>query len=378
MAVSLPIAELRTPCLLLDEEKMRRNIEVMRDGLKRLGVPLRPHVKTAKCIEAARAMVEGQPGGITVSTLAEADFFLRHGFTDILYAVGIAPGRLPQVAELASRGACMSIILDSVEAARAVADFTAPTGVEIGVFIEIDSGGHRAGVDCRDPVLIEIARALAPARSARLQGVLVHAGQSYDCADTECIAQVAEEERRQAVAAAEMLRASGFDAPIVSVGSTPTATFARSLEGVSEVRAGVYVFHDLVMAGLGVCTIKDIAMSVLTTVIGSSAGKVVVNAGWTALSRDRGTSSHAVDQFYGLVCDADGTPLGDLVVRETNQEHGVIGRRDGSPFEASRFPVGTRLRILPNHACATATMHDRFQVLRDGVVMDEWKRCGGW
>jgi D-serine deaminase-like pyridoxal phosphate-dependent protein len=181
------------------------------------------------------------------------------------------------------------------------------------------------------------------------------------------------------VRAAAALRAAGFAAPVVSIGSTPTATFARGLEGVTEVRAGVFVFFDLVMAGIDVCRQEDIALSVLATVIGHRADKgwALVDAGWMAMSRDRGTARQRLDQGYGAVCDLDGRPIPGLLMTDANQEHGIVARRDGGAPPV--LPVGTRLRILPNHACATAAQHERYHVVHGGRdVSAVWQRFGGW
>src|SRR5699024_6776516 len=158
-----------------------------------------------------------------------------------------------------------------------------------------------------------------------------------------------------------------FDCPEVSVGSTPTAHFARNLEGVTEVRAGVFVLFDLVMAGIGVCGIDDIALSVLATVIGHQRDKgwIIVDAGWMAMSRDRGTASQSVDQGYGMVCDIGGTPYPDLIMSGSNQEHGIISVREGSSAALPDLKLGDRVRILPNHACATGAQHDRYHACRD-------------
>ena len=130
----------------------------------------------------------------------------------------------------------------------------------------------------------------------------------------------------------------------------------RDLDGVTEVRAGVFMFFDLVMAGIGVCRIDDIALSVLATVIGHQQDKgwTIVDAGWMAMSRDRGTARLAVDQGYGLVCDLAGEPIPDLIMIDANQEHGILAARPGAQPSPPKLPVGARLRILPNHACATA------------------------
>ena len=373
------LADLETPALLLDGARMRANIARMDAAVAAHGVALRPHLKTGKSVAVAQAMTERWSGAVTVSTLMEAEQFFAAGFRDILYAVGIAPAKLARAAALVGQGAALTLILDSVETAEALAAFGRERGVALPVLIEIDSDGHRAGVRPDDAAtLAAIARALAG--GAVLKGVMTHGGGSYNATSSEALAAHAELERSGAVKAADLLRAAGFECPVVSVGSTPTALFARDLAGVSEVRAGVYVFFDLVMAGLGVCREDEIALSVLTSVIGHQAerGQLIVDAGWMALSRDRGTASQRVDQGYGQVCDRDGAVIGDLIVTGANQEHGIVARRDGGPLEPGDFPVGTLLRILPNHACATAAQHASYHLLDNGEISATWPRFGGW
>jgi len=368
--------KLETPSLILDADKLDRNCARMRERLATHGVTLRPHVKTAKNVEVAQCALGAETGPITVSTLREAEYFFDHGFRDILYAVGMVPAKVPRAAALVRRGAKLSTIVDSVDAALGLVDASANAGVDIPALIEIDSDGHRAGIRPGDPRLLDVAQALGP----KLRGVMTHAGDSYNCKAVDAIREVAERERAAVVACARALRDPGHASPVVSVGSTPTATFARSFEGVTEVRIGVYVFNDLVMAGLGVCAVEDIAISVLGSVIGHQREKdwVLTDAGWMALSRDRGTANQSVDQGYGVVCDARGRPIEDLIVTDANQEHGIIARRGGGPIDFERFPIGARVRILPNHACATAAQHDEYQVLREGKPAETWERIHGW
>lgn len=369
-----------TPCLLLDEARMEANIARLASHLESLGVPMRPHVKTCKNIGIARRLIAGQPGGITVSTLAEADYFFEYGINDILYAVGIAPGKLPGVARRIEQGMSLRIILDHPDAARAVTKAANRVDTRFPVLIEIDADGERAGIRPDDRALIETAQQLDRG-GCPVDGVMVHAGGSYHCDDTDAICQMAETERDCAVAAAQALRHAGFEAPVVSIGSTPTATFAKDLTGVSEVRAGVHVFQDLVQAGLGVCRIDDIAISVLTEVIGHrrNPDQLVIDVGWMALSRDRGTADQSVDQGYGVVCDEQGEVIEDMIVFGTNQEHGIAGQRDGTSLNLDDFPVGTRLRILPNHACATAAQHDGYWLMDNENQPERWlARCRGW
>lgn len=373
------LTDLESPALLLDRPRLDRNIARMRAQLSRLGgVTLRPHLKTAKSIDVARQVLP-HGGPITVSTLLEAERFGEAGFSDILYAVGIAPDKLDRVISLRRRGIDLSIVVDNVEAAKAVAAAARVAGERIPVLIEIDSDGHRAGVRPDQPeLLVAIARALSD--GAEVRGVMTHAGGSYGARTPAELARVAAQERASAVACAEILRGAGFAAPVVSIGSTPTALSATDLDGVAEVRAGVYLFFDLVMHGIGVAAIDEIALSVLTTVIGHQRDKgwILVDAGWMAMSRDRGTANQAVDQGYGLACDVAGNPIADLVMTSANQEHGILAVRDGSSASLPDLPYGTRLRILPNHACATAAQFGEYQVVEGDEAVARWPRFNGW
>ena len=360
---------------------MSRNIDRLRRRAERLGVTLRPHLKTTKSVDLARRVLTDGTGPATVSTLAEAEVFAAAGVRDILYAVGIAPQKLDRVLALRASGCDLTVILDSVEQAEAVAAASRQAKQAIPALIEIDSDSHRGGVRAGDPVLLAIGRRLHEG-GAELRGVMTHAGESYGVSGSEAHAAFAGTERAAVVAAAEALRGAGLPCPVVSLGSTPTAHAARDLRGVTELRAGVYVFFDLFMAGIGVCETDDIALSVLTTVIGHQPerGWILIDAGWMAMSRDRGTAAQAVDQGYGLVCDAEGRPMPDLIVQQASQEHGIVIVRPGSGAVLPDLPLGTRLRILPNHACATAAQHARYNVLPSDpqAPLMAWPRFGGW
>lgn len=373
------LAGLPTPCLLLERERMQVNIDRMAARARELGVRLRPHVKTCKSVDVARRMVLPGDEAITVSTLREAEWFAAAGFADILYAVSIVPQRMARVLALNERGANVQVLLDLPETAREVAAIAAAAGRTVEAWIEIDSDGLRAGLEPDDPRVVEIGRFMQSTEGIRLAGVMTHAGGSYDCRSASEIERHAEQERRLCVRAAERLREAGVDCPGVSVGSTPTALAARSLDGVTELRAGVYVFFDLVQAGLGVCSVEDIALSVLTSVISHNRAhrRLLVDAGGLALSKDRGTAAQALDCGYGLVARADGSPVPGLRVDAVNQEHGMIVLPPDSDFDA--FPVGSRLRILPNHACMTAAAHDHYHLVdARGRVTARWPRCNGW
>lgn len=375
------LEDLETPCLVLDADRLARNVARLRARLADLGVGLRPHLKTCKSVEVARRVMDSPRGPATVSTLKEAVHFAAAGVRDMIYAVGIAPAKLAQVLALRASGVDLVVLLDTVAQAEAVAAASREAGRPIPALIEIDCDGHRSGVRPDDAErLLAIGRALV--QGAELRGVLTHAGGSYTARGEQALRQCAEDERRGVVEAATALRAAGLPCPVVSLGSTPTAHSATDLTGVTEVRAGVFVFFDLVMAGIGVCRVEDIALSVLATVIGHQRDKgwILIDAGWMAMSQDRGTAKQAVNQGYGVVCDLSGRAYLDLIVADANQEHGIVTVRPGSTGVLPELAIGDRVRVLPNHACATGAQHRSYHVVRgmSGVVEAEWPRFGGW
>ena len=370
-----------TPAALIDLPRMQHNITRMQQRMNALGVTFRPHVKTTKCLDVVRAQVAAGAQGITVSTLKEAEAFFAAGITDILYAVGIVATKLPRAMALHRQGCSLKLVVDNVEAANAVVEHYRTHGERCEVWIEVDTDGHRSGITPEQDALLEVGRILQ-AGGIEVGGVMTHAGSSYDLHDQAALAALAEQERAGCVRAAQRLREAGIPCAAVSVGSTPTALATAHLEGVTEVRAGVYVFFDLVMHNVGVCKIDEIALSVLTTVIGHQADKGwgIVDAGWMAMSRDRGTAKQSHDFGYGQPCALDGTPFDGLTLIGANQEHGILAASDGSVRDdlAARFPVGTKLRILPNHACATGAQFPEYHAVSSRGGVEVWGRFHGW
>jgi len=377
---------LDTPAALIDRARMERNIVLMQQRMNALGVRFRPHVKTSKCIEVVRAQLAAGARGITVSTLKEAEEFFAAGVTDILYAVGIAPSKLERAMALTRRGCDLKLVVDNPAAATAIVEFCRARDWHPEVWIEVDTDGHRCGIKPEQDALLEVGRILHDG-ALDVGGVMTHAGASYELDTRVALVTLAEQERAGCVRAAQRLRAAGIPCAAVSVGSTPTALSVERLDGVTEARAGVYVFFDLVMHNVGVCDLDDIALSVMTTVIGHQPEKgwVILDAGWMAMSRDRGTSKQIRDFGYGQPCALDGTPLERYVLADANQEHGILSAVDrGSGAGAAsddvvkRFPVGTKLRILPNHACATGAQFSEYHALAPTGELATWRRFGGW
>jgi D-serine deaminase-like pyridoxal phosphate-dependent protein len=374
------LAGAATPALVLDRGKLKSNCDRMTNRCRALGVRLRPHMKTLKSIDAARYALGTAHGGIAVATLNEAEYFAHRGLTDIQYAVCISPDKLPRAADILHRAPGFSFFVDCVQVAQRVVEFAQLHGAPLRVWLEIDSGEHRTGVDPEDPLMLEIARVLRhPA--VEFEGVATHAGHSYRASGPEQLREVAERERLVVTMAAEKLRAAGVAVAGVSAGSTPTAMYLASAEGMTEVRAGVYMAGDLFQVAMGSLSLEDVAVTVLATVISQNRrqNRIVIDAGGLALSKDRSTAaSPGPDMGYGLVLDVLGRPVASgLTIVDVHQEHGEIRSNSSLPLE--RLPIGSKVRIVPNHICMTAAMYGHYTVVEGSdTIVGLWERTNGW
>ena len=367
--------ELRTPCLVLDIDRVRRNAARMSDIARRSDVRLRPHIKTHKCIEVARIQTEGHDGAVTVSTLAEARAFAKHGFNDITYAVPVERGKFADAIEILKSGVKLNLLTDDADTVRALDEAAGKAGVKFDVFVKIDCGTHRVGVEPDTAEAIEVPRTLSDASNLNFAGILTHAGHSYEAKSKEGILEVAKHERDSMVELATRIGRQGIAVPTVSVGSTPTMSLADHLDGVDEIRPGNYIFFDGYQATLGSCAFEDTALTVLAAVIHKGKTRMVIDAGGIALSKDRGPVGLDPSCGYGHVLDLDGNETG-MRVSGLSQEHGEIDAGDGDVFD--RFKVGDRVRILANHSCLTAAQHSHYNVVEKGQIVDRWEIHRGW
>ena len=360
------LAHLTTPAFLVDLNIVEQNCRRMLDRARASGVAFRPHAKTHKTVEIARMQHGGVIGPITVSTMAEAEFYADAGFRDITYAVPIAPEKLPRAAALQRRVERLNILLDSFDALRAVEG----SGTVFDAFLKVDCGYHRAGVDPNDPDSVRLALAMASSPAIHFQGLLTHAGHSYNAHTVEEIRRVAAEETAALTRFRALLDGLG-DTPR-SIGSTPTLSVVEQFTDCDEVRPGNYVFFDAFQATIGSCRFEDVGVSVLATVVGSypERHEAVLDAGALALSKDTGPDHIHPNFGYGIVCDLDLRPI-DAQLVALSQEHGKLATR-------AHLPVGTRVRVVPNHSCLTAAMFDRYHAIDAGRVVGEWRPVRGW
>ena len=355
--------DVETPALLLYHDVMERNLKHMADRAKRLGVALRPHIKTHKCLELGRRQAAQGAQGVTVSTLFEAEAFARGGFSDLTWAFPLDRTHLPHVKRIADSGATLRVILDDLETAKAL------SGTGLHVWLKVDCGYHRAGVDPSSRYGLDVARELGAERGVTFDGILSHSGHAYRTRNKDEAAQVAEQERQVMAWFAELLRKDGLPVRGVSVGSTPAMAAAKDLTGVTEARPGNYIFYDRTMVLIGCCEPQDVAVSVLATVVSHQPGAshFVVDAGALSLSKDLGPAHLGLETAFGAV---KGHP--ELTVASVSQEHGLIRAAAPAAIEG-KFKVGEQIEIIPNHSCLTEAHFDEYVVIEGGRMIDCWK-----
>lgn len=369
--------EAKTPSLLLDASRVRRNAERMSGAARSSNVHLRPHIKTHKCIEVARIQTAGHDGAINVSTLAEARAFAKHGFSDITYAVPIEQGKFADAIEILQSGVKLNLLTDDAATVKLLDEESRKAGVKFDIFVKIDCGTHRVGVEPHTPEAIGVPRLITDAANLHFAGILTHAGHSYNARTKDEILAVARHERDSMVELAERLRGKSIEVPTVSIGSTPTMSTIDHLDGIDEIRPGNYIFYDAFQATLGSCGFKDTALTVLAAVNhkDSTRKRIVVDAGAVALSKDRGPVGLDPSCGYGHVLDIEGNATG-MRVTGLSQEHGEIDAANSDLFD--RTKVGDRVRILANHSCLTAAQHSHFNVVNGSQIVDRWEIHRGW
>ena len=372
---------LTTPCLLLDRDVLYRNIHRMAARALALGVALRPHLKTPKSASVADLLQNAGARGFTVSTLHEAEYFFAAGFDDLLCAVPADGAKARRAVAMLRVGKHLSLMIDSLEAARQLHRVAVESGVIIPLWIEIDVDHYRTGISPASDGFAQLLTLVGANDGLSLAGIMSYAGASYGCDGAAATADLSERHRQALLNAADQTVRAGLARPRLSFGSTPAVLHARTLAGVDEVRCGIYAFQDLFQAGIGACNISDIALSVLATVIGHnpSLNRFVIDAGGLALSKDRSTQDRPFDAGYGLVCDAaSGKPLGDLQVTGVSQELGLVSSPSGAPLNFAELPIGSRVRVLPNHSDMTAAAYEQYHVISEHQAPAIWRRTNGW
>jgi D-serine deaminase-like pyridoxal phosphate-dependent protein len=345
--------DLETPCVVVDRATMDANIERLQSALDARGIRNRPHAKTHKSVRIGRLQVDAGAAGLTVGTLGEAEVFAAGGITDLFIAYplwfsGSKGERLRALTEVAD----LRVGVDSVEGATTLAAAVKGVARPPRALVEVDSGGHRTGVE--DPALVvEIARAVSNA-GLEVEGVFTHGGHAYALGAAEAAAA---DETTALAQAAEALRRAGFEPRTISSGTTPTRLLAGT--PVNEVRAGTYVFGDRQQVSLGAAAEDEVALVVAATVVSVHLGRFVIDAGAKSLTKDR--PEHLAG--YGLM-----PAYPDVVIDRLSDYHGTCVVPNGGP--APR--LGEVVAIVPNHVCPVVDLFDELTVVSAGGGTERW------
>ncbi|MGZ8696342.1 MAG: alanine racemase [Gaiellaceae bacterium] len=359
--------EVQTPALLVDGPTLVRNIARMAMHVRGAGVALWPHCKTHKTPEIAALQREHGAAGLTVATLREAEVFAAAGHTDLLVVYPpVGRARLVRLTDLA-RTTRVRVVLDSEAALAGLDDACRNTGVEIGWLWEVDCGTRRIGTPPGAPTAQLVAPLAQRYHHAAFAGVLTFAGYAYGAQNAEELRAIAAVERAAVRETATELVALGVEAPARSVGTTPTAHQLEAAEGVTEIRPGNYVFYDATQVALGLVPVERCALSVLATVVSRpDPRRLILDCGSKALAAERLTTRTT---GLGLVAGHE-----ELTVDRLFEEHAIV-----EASEPSTIPIGARVRVIPNHSCASANLHEQMLVTEGDEVVDDWRIAArGW
>lgn len=351
------VADLPTPALLVDRARLAANIAAMAAQARRAGVALRPHFKTSKCLAIARDQLAAGAIGFTAATPAEVTALRDAGVTDVLWAhQPVGPARVAFAVVAAARGG-VTVAVDSVEVAQPLSAAAAAAGVRVPCLIEVDTGLGRSGAV--PPDVPELAAALHRLPALDPRGVFTHEGHVYRHAGNRSTLEDAGRAAGETlVAVARAVRAAGVACDTVSVGSTPGATSAPFVPGVTESRAGTYVFHDANLVALGSATAAQCALTVLARVVTARRdGTAIIDAGTKAMSSD----PPVVGTGFGVAGDG-------LVFGAASEEHGFL-----SGPAAAGLRVGDLVRIVPNHACTTVNMWRGMYAVDGETAVEYWE-----
>lgn len=336
----MDVLELDTPVMIVDLDVLEDNVGRLEASLKDLDVRGRPHIKTHKIPAFGRKQLQAGAIGICCQKIGEAEIFAAAGFDDILIAFNIV-GR-PKVERLArlQHVARAVTAVDSTEVVAGIACAAREEGVQVPLVVEIDAGGHRAGVKGADDVVLR-AQEIADKPELCFEGIMCYP-------TTQHVIPILQEAR-------ERLDRVGLPPRIVSGGGTGRHSLAPEA-GLTEHRSGTYVYNDMSCVRHGYATIEQCAMQVLVTVVSTaSTGWATVDGGSKTFTND----ALQADGRNGFVLEYP-----DVYLERMNEEHGIL-RTDGS---AARPKVGEKVRIIPNHACGTTNLHDYVATHRRGKV----------
>ena len=355
------IKNIDTPGLLLDIDQLEKNIKNIVDFAKEYNVDYRPHIKTHKSINIAKKQIEHGAIGITVATVGEAEVMSQGGIKDILVAYPIATTeKLERIEKLMDQSK-ITITIDSIMQASLLHEFFENKKKELNVWIKINSGLNRCGIEPNE--VEELAGYIKESPFLKLDGLFTHAGHSYGATSEVEIEKIAHNEASVVLESAKICESMGINIPHRSIGSTPTFKIAGKIKGITEIRPGNAVFFDMIQVGLSVTSIEDCALTVIATVGSKHKDRIVIDAGSKTLNLDKGAHGNESVVGHGYIKEYP-----ELVIDRLSEEHGII-----TTTKKNNLKITEKITIIPNHACTVVNLFDNYIVCQNNKVIDTWK-----
>jgi D-serine deaminase-like pyridoxal phosphate-dependent protein len=357
------INALDTPTLLVDYQKLLKNINATADFAKEQGIAFRPHIKTHKSVKIAKLQMEAGAVGVTTAKIGEAEVMAAGGINDILIAYPISsPAKIKRLINLLQQGVKLKVSVDNPESISHLQRGLEHTAFTLEVWIKVNSGLNRCGVEPGAEV-VQLAKAITQHSKLKLGGIFTHAGHSYGAKSMAEIETIAIYEGNAVVDSAKECEQAGISIPVRSVGSTPTYQIAGRVPGVTEIRPGNSVIFDAIQVGLGVTNIENCALSILASVAGVYKDRIILDTGSKALCLDKGAHGNQSVTGFGHII---GHP--EVVIDRLSEEHGV-----GVLLQETCLKLNDKVQIIPNHACTVVNQFDEYVVHENGKVIDVWK-----
>jgi D-serine deaminase-like pyridoxal phosphate-dependent protein len=359
--------EIVKPTLILDKNRVVKNIEKMAGKAKTSGVRFRPHFKTHQSAEIGNWFRDFGVETITVSSLDMARYFADNGWKDITVAFIVNLLEIDKINYLAGK-IQLNLLVDSEEVLLAL---ERNLQHKVGMWIKVDTGYHRTGVPWDDlDTIRSLAGKINESPKLDFKGLLTHAGHSYKAKSVSEIRKIYTETLLRLAVSKEHLEMSGIEACEISIGDTPTCSLVDDFTGVDEIRPGNFVFYDLMQEKLGACTEDKIAVALACPVIGKykDRNQIVVYGGAVHLSTAY-IADESGRQVFGYATSLRNGTFGPInreaPVIALSQEHGII-QADADLLR--QIHVQDLLLVFPVHSCLTCSLYSEYKSLQGGLI----------
>ena len=362
---------LSTPYLRLDLDILKKNINLMKAIANKSNLKLIPHAKTHKCAEIANLLIESGAKGISVAKFEEAIFFIDSGvkLINICYPM-ISEEKITSLLKKAKIFKVkIFFVIDSEQGFKKLQKISKKLDILVNVYIEIDVGFNRCGLNHKNPILPTLAKKIMNSKNILLVGITSHVGNIYGAKNIKEVLKISEKERLEMIKVKKLFLKLSIDDINICIGTTPGAWVQKNYEEISEIKPGNYIFNDLTQKNIGVVKWDQLALTVCATVVSKNKKYLIVDAGSKSLSSDLGAHGSSSLKGYGLGFPIKMKPntKNALLIKKLSEEHGWIKNNN------SKISIGDKIIIYPNHACVVVNLFSKINVFKKNKYLKSWE-----